>query len=903
MLLPQALALALLTPAPLQGPARDLTRLFPVYRASAAEIPAKGEQMRLGSFMPSANEIPRLSSIGVNLFMSETDKLTAPSEGDGVYSIANLSAQHAAALAAGAIWAIGIYTTFPTPDKALAVGEGTVDALSGARVAAWSPWNPERIRWSANRLGEINRKFPNTGVVDLGVFGEYGDASFFTGLGAISPAYAKRWQELMKTDLPTLGFWSGDEFAKQSWQKFVLTKHGSIASALTDWGMSGDLSKLPMPIGPAFPGRARAEYQDWYRAAIPSLVHSLGDIGKNIFKESSIMIPIGPASDSPELGLDIFSTVQTVGEWADAINVTNIGYYDFAGNWAMSLARIRGAAFGVPIITEASTGRPNDFAEHLFESISLGARAHIGWPEAFESAERELSGISQDLVVSNPKVDVAVLHPTTSHLLQPTEPAPPLTYRGSVELRDYADFDELEESAVDAGALDRYRVAVVFEGSFWRAETLQAISDWVDRGGVLVAYDFGKMEDLTGNTGIYQRLFGFASGLKPATETTRWVGDLPGAYAIDIGNRYDGDYLLGGWGPVVDGCRAASSGASLRFPVAPAQDSLITIKFGKFPPEGKTLEIWSKDKMLASISADGGLQEFGFALRRDLFPSGIGRLEFRSSPGGFAPPVDSVEVATSGGEPVPLKGRFEAPVDIADVKSWAHKQGKGLVIFQPAKRDSWKQFLSVVRLAIYGLSQIDPGRADAPIFDDKKDAVYMTDLGDSIAIFNSGSADVQRTIFGKSISIPAGSLRFATAGDAPVTDVYQAEATPGLALPGVSAPEASPGKGATAVRVSPGQTLNIPITVAKPGRYKLFARTLRNGALSEVGFKVGDVEASPTVTSSAHATYFVGEFDLPAGKTTVSLGSNEPFLADLIVISNSPRIAGFQFPVLAAPNG
>ena len=903
MLLSQALALALLSPAQSQGPVRDLTRLVPVYKASAGEIPGNGEHMRLGSFMPAADELARLTSTGVTLFMSETDKLTAPSEGGGVYSITNLAAQHAAALAAGATWAIGVYTTFPTPDKAAAVGEGTVDAISGARVSAWSPWNPERIRWSANRLGEINRKFPNTGIVNLGVFGEYGDASFFTGLGGISPAYAKRWQELVKTDLPTLGFWSGDEFAKQSWQKYVVTKHGSIESALTDWGMSGDGSKLPVPIGPAFSSRARTEYQDWYRAAIPSLVRSLGDIGRNIFKESSIMIPIGPASDSPELGLDIFATVQAVGEWADALNVTNLGYYDFAGNWAMSLARIRGSSFGVPIVTEASTGRPNDFGEHLFESVSLGGRCHVGWPEAFEAAERELSSISQELVVGNPKVDVAVLHPTTSHLLQSSEPAPPLTYRGCVELRDYADFDELEESAVDAGALDRYRVAIVFEGSIWRAETLQAISDWVDRGGVLAAYDFGKMEDLTGNTGIYQRLFGFASGLKPAAETTRWVGELPGAYTIDIGNRYDGDYLLGGWGPVVDGCRAASSGASLRFPVASSQDSLVTIKFGKFPPEGKTLEIWTKDNLLASISADGGLQEFGLSLRRDLFPSGIARLEFRSSPGGFAPPVDSVEVATSAGEPMPLKGRFEAPVDIADVKSWAHKQGKGLVIFQPAKRDSWKQFLSVVRLAVYDLSQIDAGRADAPKFDDKKDAVYMTDLGDSVAIFNSGSADVQRTVFGKSVSIPAGSLRFATAGDVPEMGIYQAEATPGLALPAVSVAEASPGKGPTAVRVSPGQTLNIPVAVAKSGRYKLFARTLRNGALSEVGFKVGDVEAAPTVTSGAHATYFVGEFDLAEGKTTISLASDAPFLADLLVISNSPRIVGFQFPILAAPNG
>ncbi|MBA3726500.1 MAG: hypothetical protein H0W86_08610, partial [Armatimonadetes bacterium] len=547
------------------------------------------------------------------------------------------------------------------------MGDGSIDVSTGERVPAWSPWNPERVRWTANRYGAMNRRFPNPGFVSLGVYGEYGDASMFTGLAKLSETYAVRWKEQLKVEPPASGYWCGDDFAKASWQKNLVAEYGSVESAYKNWGVEpADPKQAPIPLGPSYPYPARLEFMDWYRAAIPALVRSLGDIGRNIFKESLIVVPIGPPDDHPGLGLDIYRVAEAVKVNADALMVSNVGYFDFANNWAMSLGRIRGAAraLTLPIWTQASTLKTGDFGQQFFEALALGSRGYVGWPSLYRANASELDALAANLLVGSPAVDVAVLHPTSSHLLAPPQPAPPLTYRAMVELRDYADFDVLEESAVIAGALKPYRVAIVFEGTVWKAETLQELSEWVEAGGVVVAYDFGKMADPQGNTAVYQRLFGFASGLPAAADTSRWVGELPASYTIDLGTKWDTEYLLGGWGPAAEGVRLAKNGAVLRVPVSREKNSILTISFRNFRSEGQTLEIRSQGKVLAGVSPEGGLQQFRFSADKDLAPNGVLALEMTGLSADTHVPIDRITVSESDtqAEPVPLKGRFEAPV-------------------------------------------------------------------------------------------------------------------------------------------------------------------------------------------------------------------------------------------------
>ena len=875
-------------------PQRDLSRLLPVYAEPKAFVSQPGERLRLGSYMPPRDRLEELIQMGVKLFVGETDRLAPPDKGTGPYSLENLTAQQSAAKTAGAKWGLDVYSAFTTFDDSVEVGEGTVEVRSKDRIPAWSPWNQERIRFSANRYGRVNRTFEGLAYVSAGMFGEFGDASMFSGLTAYSPELAARWENTLKVDAPKPGFWAGDPTALDSWTRALKAKHGDIAKAYSDWGMTpDDPAVLPIPLDASFPYIARLEYQDWYRSALPAMGAALADIGVNIFKGTPVLIPVGPPNDLPELGLDIYRLANAVKPNASAFKVTNLGLYDFAENWAMSLGRIRGAARAakLPLVAASPFGSAEEFSERLFETIALGATALVDAPNAYLSNRRNLAEMAGGLVHDQPRTDVAILHPTSSHVLNPGRSTPAATYRGAVELRDYTDFDILEESAVAENALAPYRVAILFEGQIWRQDTLEALRKWVSEGGTVVAYDFGKMADPRGNTSVYQDLFGFASALPAAPDSLRWLGEVPAMYRIDLGAAGDELFLLSGWGEADGTSRRALPGAMLRLPVR-SGESVVTVTLARAPLSGR-VEFRSNGRLLAGVGSDGGVKQVQFTVDASVARNGV----LSITAGGFENNadlrVDTIEVSTQeSSEAAPLSGSFEAPISIDTVKEWSKAHGNGLAIFAPLRQSSREQYMAVVRHAIFSLSHIVAGKRDALPNDNKADRLYTVDLGDRLALFNSTTADAE---WGESkLAIPARSFRFfeRSAPSAPI--VVQAEAFATESAAAEASPAASPGEGPSAVRVKENTTFEIVMTVPETRTYRLYARTLRNSAPVPVRFKVGDIEAAP-ISAGTGDVYLIGEFTLQEGENRIQMISDKTFLADLVLATAEPGVVGFRF--------
>jgi hypothetical protein len=885
----------LIAAAAVQGEAgRDLSRLLPIYAEPKAFVSQPGERIRLGSYMPPKDRLDELLELGVRLFVGETDRLAPPDKGTGPYSVENLKAQRAVAQEAGAKWGLDVYSAFTTVDEAQAVGEGTVEVRSKEKVPAWSPWNPERIRFSANRYGRINRAFSGLAFVSAGMFGEFGDASMFSGLTAYAPDLAVRWENSLKVDAPKPGFWSGDPMAMESWRRALIAKHGDIPKAYTAWGMTpDDPNLLPVPLDASYPYVARLEYQDWYRSALPSMGAALADIGVNVFKNTPIVIPLGPPNDLPELGLDVFRLAEAVRPNAAALKVTNLGLYDFAENWAISLGKVRGAAkaAGVPVVTASPYGSPEEFSERLFEALALGATAMIDAPSAFLGNRRNLADLSKGLVHEPPRTDVAILHPTSSHLLNPGRPTPAATYRGAVELRDYADFDILEETAVVGGGLAPYRVAVLYEGSIWRQATLEALKKWVSEGGTVVAHDFGKMADPRGNTSVYQELFGFGAELPAAPESLRWQGEVPASYRIDVGATGDEKFVLRGWGEADGTSRRAFPGAVLRLPIKEGT-SVVTVTLNKAPAGGR-VEFKTGERLLAGVGSDGGVKQVQFAIDSGMAKNGVLLITAGGFDGNAELRIDTIDVAAdAASETVLLTGSFDAPITIENVKSWTRAYGKGAAVFAPLGRGAREQYLSVVRHAVFSLTQLGEGKRDAPAVDNRADGVYALDLGDRIGVFNSTNNAIE---WGESkLVIPARGLRFLEKAGTGATIVVQAEAFATPTAPLTESSASSPGVGLSAVRVGENAAFETVITAPETRTYRLYARTLRNGQPVPVRFKVGAVEAAP-VSAGTGDVYLIGEFTLTEGANIVQMISDKTFLADLLIATAEPGVVGFKF--------
>lgn len=889
---------------------KDLNKWLPIF-AEPTQFNAKpGEHIRLGAFY-AYDKAKQALEMGLQFMVSKTDELGPPDSTVPGFTLSAIQRQKEETEAAGLKWSLMAFTTFPDLNDSEKVGEGMIDLISGASVLAWSPWNSERIRWSADQFGWLHRNIGKPFAVTLGVHGEDGNASLWTGLARNDPHQLALWQSRRLSEPPPAGIWAADTKAKNAWKNKLEQQFGSVQAAFSSWGVQLDESNpLPTPIEPRYPYVTRYAYMDWYHSAVPNLVRSLTDIASEIFRSSHLLIPVGPPSAEATLASDLFRIAKATAERADALEVTNIGYYDFATNWAMSLARIRGAvrAVQLPLWSKSAWVQdPPGFERRLFESLSLGTVGHADTFESWEQNQSAFELLLPDLIHYVPRCDVAILSPSSQQFLRPKDPIPPLYYRGAVELRDYADFDVLEESAVMAGALNAYRLALLYEGTVWNAATLQALKSWVEAGGVVAAYDFGKMADLMGDTSVYQTLFGFASELAPAKPGTRWVGEVPAHYKVPIGGALDPEILTGNWGRQVDNGRIALSQSGLRLPLAQAEQAIVTLTLGEPPVLDQRVEVIAAGRRVASIPTSVPTTQLRFPLEpRGNDPwiefafSGVGAMDRLV--------VASVEVALVESTPVPLSGFAEGSASSEQIRAWSRPVGRGMAVFFPGKKEQWKEYTALVRTLIYHLSEIDPSRQNARKLDDKRDRVFITDFGQQVVAYNANPKPASVTLKLEDklfpLDIPPGAMRIASTNPIGYEAVFQCEDFP-AGLQAEYAPYASPGHGtATAVRVSPGQDYSLVFEIPEAGPYRIYARTLWNERLTPVSFEIAGQVVRPTIASdSTHDLYGVGEFELNKGMYTLRMSSDRPFLADMIVVSSRPRVVGYRFARLPKAEG
>lgn len=859
------------------------TKLVPVYSDAVAFLPAVGERMRLAALWTDELDLDRLSQAGASAVFFRTDPWGAPDAGGQLESISTLSAM---AANRGFHVGLSLYTTYPSETEASLVGEGSV-SLSGATQRAWSPWHPDRLRWSANKMGIANRKAPGLSAVGIGVHGEFGNAGFFTGAVRQSEAASELYKLRTGSDAPSPDWWCGDGFAKASWSKRLIDKYGAVEKAFLEWGMDAQPDGLPMPTGPNFPYAARLEFGAWYRSGISSLVSRLSDIGFEIFKGKQVMIPIGPPTDYPQLGVDPYLIATSLSGSA-CIQATSLCFYDFATNWVISLGRIRSAATasGKLIWAETGSATQRGMDQAWFEAIALGARGLGIWPEQLMSQRDSPRFIE----ASEPRCDVAVLYPSSTHMLRPQQPFPPLYFRAATELRDYLDFDVLDESALMAGSLSKYRVAVLMEGSIWQSRALHAMREWVEAGGVLVAYDFGKMTDAQGSNAIFQDMFGFASRLSPIDSNVRWNGVVPPSYTVSIGDRSAETLLSGRWGATTAAGRNVESGGEITVPIRAQSDATITFSFAEPPQPVQLVNVSINGRKQAAFTVSRDATRFQIVLDRSLAASSVAVLGFSGIPEGVSLELTELAVVLDpAAPPSKLLGGLESPITVENVRQWVRPYSKGLCVFMPGKKELWREYIATVRHLVYRLSRVSEGRKDARNVDDTRDGVFTCDLGDQVALFN-GTNQVQRVSGIVEQEVASNSLAIVPLGLPATTLVLECEQ-----FESTGEAEVSSVGGETALHVPSQNPIATGFTIAQSGRYKVFIRALRNTKPAQVSVSIGEtalVSNAQPVPRSEFA--FLGELTLGSGAHRLIMKSDLEFKGYEVVITNERGIAGFR---------
>lgn len=923
-----------------------------------AGLPADGERMILASNVPAPNDLALLASAGFTLLQTDSDHQSTEEVRPEVWDYAGPDRARELALAAGFDWCYFPHFAFPPPWYAQRNAFTRVRCLEhNETIDAFSPWDPNFAAYLNRGYERLAQHYRGQGQVPalyLGVHGDYGEAGMFIGARTAVPGQKEDWQRRFGNLHNHVGWWCGDPLARAAFRSAMAARYGGLEGLNQAWRTRyASVDAIAFPTAPATSSRRHwLDFVQWYRDSVNAMTDMVCRVARRNFPTALLILPVGFGDEDPRNGADNSMLAKIAARHRVELRSTHGGYRPYPENVASMLGRLASACrfYGVPFWTEPpSTITPEGQVARIFESATLGARGHYDWAANVTTGRDAYYRYGKHLKASRRIVDVAMFFPTTAHLLRPGDGFPRTFERGCATIRDLMDFDIVDERMVLDGALDRYRVLVWWEGSIVEASVLDSIRAWVQRGGVLVAYDCGKIETVEGGTEWFRDVFGYAGRLSPAGGNLRFVpasgSAVPSTYRVSVGEPSASPFLEGDWYAPdnVGGVSRRWSGesADLRLPLVGSQGITLTVR-ASFPAEASGLrrEVLVNGTQVGILDL-AGEHTYRFTVPASLLSGrGIMRVTFRNQP--FVPatvlpgstdqrrlgvwvtyvqvqPESSAEPAADAPTP---EGRFEVAINLGKLRSeWARPLGRGWTIYFPARRDQLAAYCEVVRYAAYNLSDLDPTKSDAIAVDNAWDGVYATLLADRALYYNDGDSRALRTIvlspsafsarrdvvrprtFAHELTLDPHAIAEIPFASPPTEILLQCERFADLkGLTPLEGPTFSRGSGATHVLVPVGGEIGTRFECTDPGSYRVFYRASRRGSLAAAAVLVNGRPCEPATGIPARAaaqTRCAGTATLTRGINTLMLRPlpGQDVRADFVVLTNDRTIAGYGFPV------
>jgi hypothetical protein len=947
--------------APISDPAR-IVRLWDIRAGGAPDVNPYarprhiGDRMLLSASVGSRSEMEILAGAGFTLFQTDSDHLSTPQAAPDQWNWRIPEAARKLVQSLGLDWCYFPHSAFPPEWYRQTVPFVRLQCLEhNQSVQAFSIWDPSWADFIEKHYEAMAHAFgPQLATLYVGIHGDYGEVGLMQGGRTAVPGQREDWERRFGDTHDHLGWWCADPLARTDFRDKMLQRYGNLARLNEVWKRN-----FASPEEITYPDKPRADarqewldFVNWYQDSVGRAVSlNLGAARKH-FPDSLLMLPAGFVDEDPRGGNDNSLIPKLAAQHKAAVRSTHSSFKPFAENAATMFGRLGSACrfYNVPFWVEPPGGLTSEQeVERLFEAVSQGAVGIFDWTGNAVGARESFYRYGKYLRVEKPVVDVAMFYPAEAQKLRPNQGYAPLFAQACAYLRDIANFDIVDDRMVDDGCLTRYRVLALWEGTLASAATLEKIKEWVNAGGTLLAYDFGKVQAFEGDTAWFTEMFGYANELQPARVTERYVGMVPVQYRLPVAAPESADFLSGDWQETEteDGIarRWAGANVTIRLPVNPGKKVVVLLR-ATVPPEvaDLTRRVQINGRDVGPLSAVGDVT-YRFLLSEDTlanqtmatltiqsqtFPK-PGTAPEETNPRKVGVLIHSVQMVESteqesANAPV-LKGTMRRELDLrrlygATGDSWTRRYGDGLTVYFPATRQLLKGYIEVLRRAIYGLSAFERGRRDALNIDNASDGVYATLFTDKILLYNSRDTAVL-----KSISLPAEafaawrgevaapaetswkitlephSMAAITFTPQPQELLFECEKFLELgAVKPLTDSACSPGKGASCVRLGRGTTISTRFAVETPGNYALYARTVRNGKPEPVDILVDGKLLTP-VNAKAGETLLSGTVSLTRGTHTLTLRArpNREVRADFVLLTNDPSIAGYGFGVRNVP--
>lgn len=403
-----------------------------------------------------------------------------------------------------------------------------------------SIWNPYLPKYIDRFLRLFASHYSKTGVIEsilLGISGNWGEA-LYPATGGFEPP----------PDFHThVGWWCADSFALQNFQKFLKQKYGKIKNlnqvwqehfksfedvefppirpslflwlsksirglikavmlflsghpTRWDWGRIGIMTLKYPTFKENYQKKRWLDFIEWYLESMNKWADFWLRTARKYFPETDLYLAVG-GDGQAVLGADFSNLAKVAARYRAGLRITN-QEDDYAntfvlGRWAVSACKFYGTKLGTE---EAWHHLPHGIITRIFDAATTGVDElyfkdlisvdidpkwkRYGEVGHLTPCAEWLKKYSSFLMRRKPKVEVALLLPTTSFWMNPSI----LTsiYSGAVRLRKYIDLDFLDEGLILDGALQSYKVLLHLEGEFVSDLVLKKIIGWVSSGGIFI---------------------------------------------------------------------------------------------------------------------------------------------------------------------------------------------------------------------------------------------------------------------------------------------------------------------------------------------------------------------------------------------------------------------------------
>ena len=316
------------------------------------------------------------------------------------------------------------------------------------------------------------------------------------------------------------GFWCGDKYAEADFPRFLRDKYGVVQSLNRAWKTDyAKFEDIKLPRGQEEINNLRynsdtmrpwLDFSEWYIGSMTELADYWLSTARKIFPKTEMYLCTG-GHEPVEHGSDFGAQCKAAAKYKAGVRITNEAS-DYATNFYLtrhvaSAGKFYGAYFGFePAGPEDERG----IVARIYNAAASGANQLHDYNNNITNAERTMD-IQRDhikyLKKSEPVVNVAVWYPSANMRVKGSRSLSALHY-AVTKLRDYTDFDEIDDNMIADGALDKYKMLVIVEGNIMEDATCDRIVKWMSRGGTLISYDGGDLVNTEYKNTPEMKIFG-----------------------------------------------------------------------------------------------------------------------------------------------------------------------------------------------------------------------------------------------------------------------------------------------------------------------------------------------------------------------------------------------------------